>query len=121
MAETKRSYGRWVVCTQDCDLNKAPMTSIDPVVELRAVHDVLVQFDDTQEPVHVALFAVVTDDAEEDAVRQWLAESVLALSEAVVDQIEVGTRDQVSLGFLESSFSADLSQLTWKGEVPTGV
>ncbi len=68
----------------------------------------------------VGVFAVVTDDANRDEAREWLADSVVGLPNAVIEEIEVGTRDEVSLAFVEESYSADLSQVTWKGETPTG-
>ena len=38
LTETYR-YGRWVVCTQDCDLRSSVTSASEPVVELRAVSD----------------------------------------------------------------------------------
>ncbi len=85
-----------------------------------AVHDVLMRFDSSTEPIRVGVFAVVTDDAVKAEAREWLAASVVGLPDAVVEEIDVGTRHEVSLAFVEESYSADLSQVTWKGETPSG-
>lgn len=86
------------------------------------VHDVLMQFDDSTKPPRVALFAVVHDDANPDEVRKWLADASTRIRKdlGVVAAIDAGTRAQTSLELLESSYSADLSQLTWRDKEPTG-
>lgn len=87
------------------------------------VHDVLMQFDDIPDPPQVALFAVIADDADSNAVREWLANAASKIDTklGVVAHIDVGTRKQTSLFLIETSYSADLSQLTWRGQEPTGV
>ena len=79
------------------------------------VHDVLMQFDDGAQPVQVALFGVIADDADPQAVRVWLAEVATRINSdlGVVATIEVGTRAQTPLELVETSYAADLSQLTW--------
>lgn len=86
------------------------------------VHDVLMQFDDSKTPPHVALFAVVTDDADESAIRKWLAETATRVRTevAVVAHIAAGTKEQTSLALIESSYAANLSQVTWGGSEPSG-
>lgn len=86
------------------------------------VHDVLMQFDDAADPARVALFAVVTDDADKDTIRTWLGDAARRIRTdlGVVARIEVGTRAETSLHLLETSYAADLSQLTWGGEEPIG-
>ena len=86
------------------------------------VHDVLVQFDDSSKPPQVALFAVVTDDADQNEVRTWLADAAsrIAPELGVVAHIDVATRKATSLELIETSYAADLSQVTWRGEEPTG-
>ena len=80
------------------------------------------QFDDSKTPPHVALFAVVTDDADESAIRKWLAETATRVRTevAVVAHIAVGTKEQTSLALIESSYAANLSQVTWGGSEPSG-
>jgi hypothetical protein len=86
------------------------------------IHDVLMQFDDSQEPVHIALFAVISDDADPTTVRNWLADAArrIRTDVGVVVSIDAGTRAETSLELIETSYAADLSQLTWRGEDPTG-
>jgi len=80
------------------------------------------QFNESAAPPQIALFAVVADDADRDAVRMWLADSAARVDSAlgVVAHIDVGSKSETSLALLETSYSADLSQLTWRGEAPTG-
>lgn len=86
------------------------------------VHDVLMQLDDMLSPPRIALFAVIHDDTGPDAVREWLADASTRIRTdlGVVVAIDVGTRAETSLELLETSYSADLSQLTWKDRNPTG-
>lgn len=210
--ESSQSYGRWVVCTQDCDLRSSRIDSHQPTIELRPVleedppsdwgirsrrfllgegayvdadaprcivtpallsamrsgrkealaearsrafktwlglrydrpavpehlvdvareiarrcsggrgravseqvHDVLMQFDDGVQPVRVALFGVIADDADAVAVREWLAGVATRINSGlgVVAHIQVATRAQTPLELVETSYAADLSQLTW--------
>ena len=85
------------------------------------VHDVLMQFDANAQPVQVALFGVVADDTDAEAVRLWLADVArrVNLDLGVVAAIDVGTRAQTSLELVETSYAADLSQLTWGRNRPT--
>ena len=85
-----------------------------------SVHDVLMRFDASVEGPRLEVFAVVTDDADKDAVRAWLAGAVVGVKKATIEQIEVATRDEVSLRFIEESYSADLSQITFKDQPPVG-
>jgi hypothetical protein len=86
------------------------------------VHDVLMQFDEARNPPRVALFAVVHDDADPDEVRKWLADASTGVRRdlGVVEAIDAGTRAETSLELIETSYSADLSQLTWRNKEPTG-
>lgn len=216
--EVSTSYGRWVVCTQDCDLRSSRIDSHQPMIELRPVldvdppsdwgirsrrfllgegayvdadaprclvtpallstmrsgreaalgdarsrafktwlglrydrpavpehlvdlareiarrcsggrgraigeqvHDVPMQFDDHAQPVQVALFGVIADDADAEAVRVWLADVARRIDAdlGVVVAIDVGTRAQTPLELVETSYAADLSQLTWSRNRPT--
>lgn len=85
------------------------------------VHDVLIQFSDDVPPYY-ELFAVSTEDADKDAVREWIAGGVLTISRdlGIMRSLDVGTRAETSLELIESSYSADLSQITWRGAGPTG-
>ncbi|HEX4102930.1 MAG TPA: hypothetical protein VHY21_20705 [Pseudonocardiaceae bacterium] len=80
------------------------------------------QFSEDSDPPQVALYAVVTDEADLDSVERWLADvaSRIDTKLGVVAHIEVQTRTQTSLQLVETSYSADLSELTWRNEVPVG-
>ncbi len=86
------------------------------------VHDVLMQFDDEADPPQVALFAVIADEADPEAVRTWLSDAATRVRTelGVVAFIDVGTRGQTPLDLVETSYAADLSQLTWGGAEPAG-
>jgi hypothetical protein len=63
------------------------------------VHEVLMQFDESDDPPKVALFAIVAADANQDVVRAWLAEASTRINTAfgVVAHIDVATKDQTSI------------------------
>lgn len=86
------------------------------------VHEVLMQFDESAVPPKIALFAVVADSADKQVVRTWLSDASLRISKelGVVAHIDVATKAETSLALIENSYAADLSQLTWRGEQPTG-
>ncbi len=79
------------------------------------VHDVLMQFADDTQPAQVALFGVINDNSDPEDVRRWLSDAATRINSdlGVIAAIDVGTRSQTSLELLETSYSADLSQLTW--------
>ncbi len=87
-----------------------------------AVHDVLMQFDDSADPTRVALFAVIEPDADREEVRRWLAEVARAIPTelGVVVEIDVGTKAETSLELIETSYAADASQISWRGPEPEG-
>lgn len=86
------------------------------------VHDVLMQFDDSKNPPHVALFAVIEDGIDHFEIRKWLADAAKRVNTdiALVAHIDVATRSGTSLALVESSYAADLSQVTWTGAEPSG-
>ena len=86
------------------------------------VHDVLMQFSDNADPPQAALFAVVERPEDKEPARQWLASVALAINTdlGVIAHIDVGTKDETSLFLIETSYAADVSQLTWRDESPTG-
>lgn len=86
------------------------------------VHDVLMQFDDSVQPVRIALFGVIADDSEVDPVRTWLADVATRVNTqlGVVVDIQVATRAQTPLELVEKSYAADASQLTWGRSNPAG-
>jgi hypothetical protein len=86
------------------------------------VHDILMQFDDSTNPPQVALFAVIHDEADPNEARKWLADASTRIRKdlGIVAAIDAGTKAETSLELVESSYSADLSQLTWRNKEPTG-
>ena len=84
------------------------------------VHDILMQFDDSQEPVRVVLFGVVNASEDIEEVRVWLAEVGHRIDEerGVLSDVMVATRSDTPLQVVEESYSADVSQLTWSRRKP---
>jgi hypothetical protein len=80
------------------------------------LRDVLMQFDDTPTSTRVSLFAVLDDAGDEDEVRTWLVEvgSAIPPELGIVDQVEAATADGIAFSTIEHSYSADVTQLTWR-------
>ena len=74
------------------------------------------QFDDAGDPVRYSLFAVLDDPADEGEVRAWLARIAQAVPTGlgVADQIEAASADGIAFSTIETSYSADVSQVTWR-------
>lgn len=89
------------------------------------VHDVLVQAS-TSDPPTVDVTAVVEDGpgtaAWKTGARQWLGEIAASLDPELgtVGRIEALTKAEISLALVESSWSADVSQITWGKGAPRG-
>ena len=88
----------------------------------KRAHDVLMQFDTSHTPPHIALFAIVVDAADVPDSINWLTEAATRIdpSLGVVASIDAGTRAEISLELLETSYAADLTQLTWRDKDPSG-
>jgi hypothetical protein len=86
----------------------------------RIVRDVLVQVNDQTVPYQFSLTAVVERSADVAEVRRWLAEIALEVPSdlGVTGSIEAGTAREISLDLVETSYSADLSDLTWRSGTP---
>lgn len=84
------------------------------------VRDVLMQFDDSGNPVRYSLFAVLDDPADEDEVRAWLAQVSHAVPThlGVADQIEAADASGIAFSTIESSYAADVSLVTWRRDQP---
>lgn len=84
------------------------------------VRDVLMQFDDDQEPVRFSLFAVLERAEDRDSARAWLAQIAIAVPDAlgIADELEAREADGISLHLVETSYAADVSQLTWRPNNP---
>jgi hypothetical protein len=85
------------------------------------VHDVLVQFAPGDPPRYI-IYAVVTNSADPEKVRRWIAEAAtkVPVEFGVMEEVGVGTKAEITLDLLENSYSADVSKITWRGESPTG-
>jgi hypothetical protein len=88
----------------------------------RQVRDVLMQFDDAQHRPRFSLYAVIRDPADEQVVRGWLADIALAIPVdlGIGDEFVAVTSQQVTLHLIETSYAADVTQLTWRGSTPEG-
>ena len=86
------------------------------------LHDVLIQFDDQTTPPTFLLFAVILDGTDKEVVRQWLTDVGMAVPDrlGVLGGVDAGYRSETSLDLIESSYSADLSGLSWSGPDPHG-
>jgi len=84
------------------------------------VRDVLMQFDDSGNPVRYSLFAVLDDPADKEDVRAWLAQVSHAVPTAlgVADQIEAADASGIAFSTIESSYAADVSLVTWRRDQP---
>jgi hypothetical protein len=84
------------------------------------VRDVLMQFDDSSEPVRFSLFAVVDDEQDAGAVREWLAgiASRVPAELGIGDELEAAPAERISLQLIEQSYAADVTQLTWRPGQP---
>lgn len=84
------------------------------------VRDVLMQFDESASPLRFSLFAVLECKEDESVVREWLAAIALEVPAelGVADQIEAATASRISLDLIETSYAADVTQLTWRPNNP---
>jgi hypothetical protein len=82
--------------------------------------DVLMQFDDSLTPPRFSLFAILERSEDEEEVRVWLSEAALAVpaTMGVADEIRAAPSDRVSLHLVETSYAADVSQVTWRANQP---
>ena len=86
------------------------------------VRDVYMQFDGTGTDVTFSLYGMITENADRTKIREWLAECALQVprSLGVASRIEATPASEVSFATIETSYCADLSQLTWMGEEASG-
>lgn len=85
-------------------------------------HDVLMQFSPGRPP-RFALVAVVVDGANEDAVAEWMAQLALEVPAhlgVMSTAPSIVTKASLSLSVVEDSYSADLSDITWRRPGPQG-
>jgi hypothetical protein len=84
------------------------------------VRDVLMQFDESVSPPRFSLFAILENEADEHEVRAWLAGISLEIPTylGLADQVEAATARGISLQLIETSYAADVSQVTWRPGKP---
>jgi len=84
------------------------------------IHDVLMQFDETTEPPRFSLFAVLDEAGDEDRVREWLAgiTARVPVELGVADELEAAPATGISHDLVETSYAADVTQLTWRPNRP---
>jgi hypothetical protein len=84
------------------------------------VRDVLMQFDEAADPPRFSLFAVLHNADDEDDVRAWLAGIAQAVPAelGIADELEAATAERISLHLIETSYAADVTQLTWRPNQP---
>ena len=84
------------------------------------LRDVLMQFDQTVEPVRFSLFAVLERPEDREAAREWLAEIATAIPDTlgIADELDARPADGISLHLIETSYGADVAQLTWRPNQP---
>lgn len=84
------------------------------------VRDVLMQFDESATPARYSLFAILNSDADRDEIRTWLSGISQQISPdlGVADEIEAATPSGISLELVTDSYSADVTQVTWRQNDP---
>jgi hypothetical protein len=84
------------------------------------VRDVLMQFDESHDPVRFSLYAILAEPSEEGEVREWLATIANAVPAelGIADVIEAAPATRISVYLLETSYAADVTALTWRPNRP---
>jgi hypothetical protein len=84
------------------------------------VRDVLMQFDETSDPPRFSLFAVLDSPGEEQQVREWLAGIAIRVPQelGLADELEAAPATGTTLHLIETSYAADVAQLTWRRNQP---
>jgi len=123
------THRTWVVASQDCDLNGWETTRTEPLVELRT--RITAKDPDTEWGIRSRVVRLTeTEGVHSDSAplrispvaRRWLTEVGMAVPDrlGVLGGIDAGYRSETSLELIESSYSADLSGLSWPGPDPHG-
>lgn len=79
------------------------------------VRDVLMQIR-SGDPTRYSLFAILNNEEDEDEVREWLSAISLdvPIDLGVADEIEAASARRISFELIETSYPADVTQLTWR-------
>ncbi len=126
-ADRRRAFARWLGLRYDRPAvppHLVPLArAISDEVARRShrstaarVRDVLMQFDDEADPVRFSMFAILDAESDEEEVRVWLAEVSTAIPNdlGIADRIEAATADGIAYSVIETSYSADVTQVTWR-------
>jgi len=86
------------------------------------IHDLLMQFDLSADPIFYTLIAVITDNADRDSIRSLVSKIALTVPSnlGIAKRLEAVPRQEVTLEVIENSYSADVSAITWKSDLPRG-
>lgn len=119
-----RRYDRPAVPPEVVDLRRAIAAAVKGhrVGDVAArVRDMLWQFEPGEPPLF-SLYAVVEDEGIRDQARQWLTTVGLSVPRelGVPVVMEAATAERISLRLIETSYSADVSDLTWGRGEPKG-
>lgn len=73
-------------------------------------------------PPRFSLYAVLADDTDAGQAREWLGKLAMEVPAdiGIADEIEVATASGISLHLIETSYSADVSDITWRRGNPRG-
>jgi hypothetical protein len=119
-----KRYDRPAVPDEITDLARHIASAItvhrgNPIV--RGIRDVLWQYE-LADPPRFSLYAVLEEEADPGGAREWLATVALEIPAdvGVADEIEATDARRTSLYLIENSYSADVSDLTWRGGTPKG-
>jgi hypothetical protein len=84
------------------------------------VRDVLMQFDGSTDPTRYSLFAILDDAGDEELVREWLAgiAARVPVELGIADVVEAAPATGISFHLIETSYAADVTQLTWRPHQP---
>lgn len=116
-----RRYDRPAVPDEYVPLAKAIAESVKDGKKAQLIgqiRDVYMQFSSTGDHASYSLYAVITEEADPAEVREWLAERAFEVPDelGIVSDIQALTASQISYATIETSYCADLSQLTWMGD-----
>lgn len=119
-----RRYDRPAVPHEAMDLGRAIAAAVenrrnDPL--LSRVRDVLWQYE-LGNPIRFSLFAIIESEDDHEAAREFLVDVTTDVDPelGVADEIEAATSERTSLDLIETSYSADVSDITWRRGHPQG-
>jgi hypothetical protein len=87
------------------------------------VREIYMRFEEANGIMKFSLFGVIFDKADAPTIREWLANCALEVSHelGIPAEIQAVKASQISFDTIETSYCADVSQLTWMGEEVAGL